>query len=63
MQVFLEELLDQNVRLETRKQRDIRMADALKRAVHSDEIYILEIPGNGGVKNCLNNSPHGVGLI
>ena len=35
MQTFLEELLDQNVRLEIRKQKDICLADALKRDSNS----------------------------
>ena len=63
MQAFLEGLLDQNVRLEIRKEKDISLADALKKAVHLDAIYRLEIPSQGGVNNGLNNSPHGVGSI
>ena len=51
MQVFLEGLLDQNVRLELRKEKDISLADDLKRAVHLDEIYRLVIPSQGGVIN------------
>ena len=41
MQAFLEGLLDQNVRLEIRKEKDISLTDALKRAVHLDAIYRL----------------------
>ena len=63
MQAFLEGLLDQIVRLEIRKEKDISLADALKKAVHLDAIYRLEIPSQGGVNNGLNNSPHGVGSI
>ena len=63
MQAFLEGLLDQNVRLEIMKEKDISLADALKKAVHLDAIYRLEISSQGGVNNGLNNSPHGVGSI
>ena len=63
MQAFLEGLLDQKVRLEIRKEKYISLADALKRAVHLDAIYRLEIPSQGGVNNGLNSSPHGVGSI
>ena len=63
MLAFSDGLLDQNVRLEIRKEKDISLVDALKRAVHLDAIYRLEIPSQGGVNNGLNSSPHGVGSI
>ena len=63
MLVFLEGLLDHNVKLEIRKEKDISQADALKRAVHLDVIYRLEIPSQGGVNNGLKSSPQGVESI
>ena len=38
MQAFLEGLLDQNDRIEITKEKDIYLADALKRAVYLDAI-------------------------
>ena len=63
MQAFLEGLLDQNCRLEFRKEKDFFLADALKRAVHLDATYKIEIASQGGVNKGLNSSPHGVGSI
>ena len=60
MQAFLEGLLDQIVRLELRKEKDICLANALKRAVHLDAIYRLEISSQGGFNNVLSSSAHGI---
>ena len=63
MQAFLEGLLDQNVRLEIRKEKVISLADVLERALHLDAIFMLEIPSQGRVNNGLISSPRGVGSV
>ena len=59
----MEGRLDQNVRLENREEKDISLADVLKKDVHLDAIYRQEILSQGGVNNGLNSSPHGVRFI